>query len=64
MTIEQVERHDVDQLWLPLEGGEHIGREAGRRVPLTCDPLAHVAFGVDELGAIGQEPQGVIDRRS
>jgi len=53
MTFEQMERDDIDQLRLPLESSEHIGREAGRRVPLTRDPLADVAFGVEELAAIG-----------
>jgi hypothetical protein len=62
MTIEQVERYDVDQLWLSLERCQHIGREAGRRVPLTRDPLADVAHGIDQLGAIGQDPQAVVDQ--
>ena len=39
MTVKQVERHDVDQLWLPLECSEHIGCEAGRGIPLTRDSL-------------------------
>jgi hypothetical protein len=39
MIFEQVERHRVDQLRLPLESSEHLGREPGRRVPLTRDPL-------------------------
>jgi hypothetical protein len=38
MTLEQVRRHDVDQLRLLLEDRQHIGREAGRHVPLTRDP--------------------------
>jgi hypothetical protein len=29
MTFQQVERHYVDQLRLPLESREHLGREAG-----------------------------------
>jgi hypothetical protein len=62
MTLEQVERHDVDQLRFPLERGEHIGREAGRRIPLPRDPLADIALGVDELRTIGQEPQAIIDQ--
>ena len=53
MTVEQVERHDVDQFWLPIEGYEHLGRKAGRRVPLTRDPFADVASGVEQGGAIG-----------
>jgi hypothetical protein len=61
MTIEQVERHDVDQLRLALECGEHIGREAGRRVPLTRDPFTDVACGIEQLGAVRQLPQAIAD---
>ena len=56
MIFEQVERHRVDQLRLPLESSEHLGREAGRRVPLTRDPLADVASGVEQVGAVWQLP--------
>ena len=35
VTVEQVERHHIDQPWLPLERREHIECKAGRRVPLT-----------------------------
>ena len=53
MTIEQVERHNVDQFELSLECCKHIGREPGRRVTLAREPLANVAPGIDELGSIG-----------
>ncbi len=61
MTFEQVERHDIDQLCDPLARCEHIGCEAGRRIPLARAP-ADVALGVDKLGAIGQEPYAIIDQ--
>jgi hypothetical protein len=61
MTVKQVERHDVDQLWLLLECSEHIGCETGRRIPLTRDSLADVAIGIEELGAGGQVPEAVVD---
>jgi hypothetical protein len=53
MTVKQVERNDIDQLWIPLECSEHIGCETGRRIPLTRDFLADVAIGSEALGAIG-----------
>jgi hypothetical protein len=56
-----VERHEVDKLWLPLERGEHIGREAGWRIPLARDPVADVASSVEQVGAVGQLPQAVAD---
>jgi hypothetical protein len=56
MTFEQVERYDVDLLWLLLEYGEHIGREAGRRIPLAHYPFADVASGVEKVGVVGQLP--------
>jgi hypothetical protein len=43
MTFEQVECQDLDQLWLPLEPSQHIGREAGWCVSLACDCFADVA---------------------
>jgi hypothetical protein len=46
MTLEQVESHYLDPLRLALESGQHIGREAGRRIPPTRDRLADVAPGV------------------
>ena len=55
MTFEQMERRDVDQLRLSLQRREHIGREAGRCVSLTRDPLGDVALGVEEVGAIGRK---------
>jgi hypothetical protein len=63
MMFEQVERHNVDQLRLPLKLCEHLGREARRRVPLRRGPLAVVALGVEELRAIGQVPQAIVDQR-
>jgi hypothetical protein len=62
MSFEQVERDHIDQFRLPLEGCEHIGREAGGRISLARDPLADVALGVEELGAIGR-PQGRLSCR-
>jgi hypothetical protein len=62
MTLEQVERHDIDQLRFLLERGEHIGHEAGRRIPLPRDPLTNIALGIEELGAGGQAPQAVVDQ--
>jgi len=64
MTVEQVGRHGVDQLWLPLERCKHIGREAGRPVPLTRYPLTDIALGVEQLGGIGQVPQAMVDQAS
>jgi hypothetical protein len=61
MTFEQVERHNIDQLWLALERCQYLGREAGRRVTLTSNPLADVASGVEQVGAVGQLPQAVAD---
>jgi hypothetical protein len=61
MTFEQVERDEINQLRFPLERGEHIGREAGRRVPLARDPFADVASDVEQVGAVGQLPQPIAD---
>jgi hypothetical protein len=61
MTVKQAERRDVDQLWLPLESCQHLGREASRRVPLTRDPFADVASGIEQVGAAGQLPQAIAD---
>jgi hypothetical protein len=61
MTLEQAERHDVDQLRLSFERSEHIGREAGRRVPFTRAPLADVAPGVEQVAAVGQLPPAIVD---
>ena len=63
MTFEQVERHHVDELWLTLESRQHIGREAGRRVPLTRDPFADVAAGVEQVGADRRSPRPSPTRR-
>ena len=62
MTLEQVEGHDIDQLRFSLGRGEHIGREAGRRIPLPRDPLTNIALGIEELGAGGQVPEAVVDQ--
>jgi hypothetical protein len=53
MTFEQVERHYINQLWLPLEGCEHIGREAGRRLPLTRAILADFALASNRSARSG-----------
>jgi hypothetical protein len=52
MTLEQVERYKIDQLWLSLERCQHFGREASRRVSLARDPFADVAPGVEEHGGL------------
>jgi hypothetical protein len=57
MPFEQVERHDVNQLWLLLESCEDIGRESSRHVPLPRDAFADVASSVEQVGAVGQLPQ-------
>ena len=62
MTLEQMERHDIDQLRFALERREHIGPEAGRRIPLPRDPLTNIALCIEELGAGGQVPEAVVDQ--
>jgi hypothetical protein len=60
MTFQQVERHDIDQFRLLFESHYHIGaKPAG--ASRSRGTLADIALGVDELGAIGQEPQTIID---
>ena len=56
-----MERHDVDQVRLPLEGREHIEREARRCIAFTRDPFADVASDVEQVGAVGQLPQAIAD---
>jgi hypothetical protein len=44
-----------------LEGCEHVGRKACRGIPLAGNTLSDVTRSVDQLGAIRQLPQVVID---
>ena len=62
MPVEQVERHDVDQLRLVLEGREHVRGEAGPDITLARYPLSDVASGVEQVGAGGQVPEAVVDQ--
>jgi hypothetical protein len=52
MTLEQVERQDVDPLRLLLERCQHIGREAGGACRSRATPWP---LGVEELDAIGRK---------